>query len=270
MNAHTPIDEISDAEFALVTTIAAEDAGLSIPDTKKSLVQSRITRRMREIGVTDRNRYFETLKSDTEERNELIFVLTTNVSHFYREPHHFEFIRENILSRADCTGLRIWSAGCSNGQEPYTLAYEILSAIPDAAQRDILVLASDIDPGVLAKAKSGVYSETEIEGVPEGTRSKLFDIQDDGQYKVRQDISKLIRFRNLNLNGTWPMRGHFDLIMCRNVVIYFNEHTQHALWPRFAERLVPNGILMLGHSERIHPIEGSGFESIGVTTYRKL
>ena len=268
MNAITPIEELSDKEFSLVISIASTDAGLAIPASKKSLVQSRVARRMRDIGVTDRASYFRSLESDKDERSELIYVLTTNVSHFYREPHHFEFIRNNILSTGTPQGLRFWSAGCSNGQEPYTLALEILTAFPDAAKSDILILASDIDPNVLAKARSGEYSESEIEGVPKESRAKLFEKVGD-QYRVRKEIAELVRFRNLNLNGEWPMKGLFDVILCRNVVIYFNDETQHSLWPRFAEKLVPNGVLMLGHSERIHPIEGTGFESIGVTTYRK-
>lgn len=270
MNSLAPIDEISDREFGQIVTIAAKEAGLAIPDSKKSLVQSRVTRRMREIGIASSEEYFAKLANDSAERRELIYVLTTNVSHFYREDHHFEFIRKNILSKPNPRGLRFWSAGCSNGQEPYTLAHEILRVIPDAAKRDILILASDIDPNVLAKAKSGKYSKTEIDGVPENMRSSLFDETADDCFKVRPGIAELVRFRNLNLNATWPMRGKFDLILCRNVVIYFDDETQRALWPRFGEKLLPNGILMLGHSERIHPLDGSGFESIGVTTYRKL
>ncbi len=269
MTAFAPIDEMSDAEFRRIVEIAAEDAGLAIPPSKKSLVQSRVTRRMREIGVSGCKSYLQRLDTDSAERGELICVLTTNVSHFYREDHHFTFIRDRILSRPDPRGLRFWSAGCSNGQEAYTLAFEILQAIPDAASRDILVLASDIDPKVLEKARSGTYHGTEIEGIPAAVRPK-FLTPSGSMFKVLPDIAALVRFRQLNLNSDWPMRGKFDLIMCRNVVIYFNDQTQAALWPRFADRLKPDGFLMLGHSERIHPLDGSGFESVGVTTYRKL
>lgn len=269
MNALAPTEELTEAEFQLVISIASEDAGLEIPASKKSLVQSRVARRMREIGVSDRHAYFEALRTNGTERSELIYVLTTNVSHFYREPHHFKYIRENVLSRPNTKGLRFWSAGCSNGQEPYTLALEILTAIPDAAKSDILILASDIDPSVLAKARTGMYSEHEIEGVPDTLRAKLFEQHGD-QYHVRKEVSELVRFKSLNLNGDWPMKGQFDVILCRNVVIYFNDETQHRLWPKFAQKLVPNGFLMLGHSERIHPIEGTGFENVGVTAYRKI
>ena len=204
------------------------------------------------------------------ERQELICVLTTNVSHFYREQHHFDYIRDKFLPSRSGRNLRFWSAGCSNGQEPYTLAFELMQVIPDAAKRDILILATDIDQNVIQKAKSGIYTSAEIEGVPAAIRSKLFTDEARGGFKVRPEISDIIRFRTLNLNSNWPMQGRFDLIMCRNVVIYFNDETQRMLWPRFAEILAPNGILMLGHSERIHPLENSGFEPIDVTTYRKI
>lgn len=260
----------SDTDFRRIADIAAADAGLFIPPSKKSLVQSRVTRRMRKIGLDACGEYLARLDHDRTERNELICVLTTNVSHFYRERHHFEFIAENVLKTAGNRRLRFWSAGCSNGQEPYTLAFEILRAIPDAADRDILILASDIDPQVLKNAAAGVYAETEIDGVAIADRPKFFSDNKDGTFSVRPELSRLIRFRQLNLNAPWPMQGQFDVILCRNVVIYFNDATQQALWPRFANALGPGGLLMLGHSERVHPLENSAFENIGVTTYRKL
>lgn len=270
MNIAEGTTSLSDEHFQRIIKIAAQDAGLAIPLSKKHLVQSRVTRRMRQIGSHDCSEYLRRLENDTGERGELICVLTTNVSHFYRENHHFEYIREHILSRPDPSKLRFWSAGCSNGQEPYTLAYEILKAIPDAAEKDILILASDIDPQVVQKAKKGLYSAAEIEGVPSSDRRTFFD-EIDGSYQVRPELAKLIRFRQLNLNASsWPMKRCFDAILCRNVVIYFNDETQQALWPRFKAMLNPGGTLILGHSERIHPLENSGFQSVGVTTYRKI
>lgn len=261
----------SDAHFQRIVAIADTEAGLAIPATKKSLVQSRVTRRMRAIGVDQCGDYLSRLDTDASERGELISVLTTNVSHFYREKHHFEYIAKNILQKTANDRLRFWSAGCSNGQEAYSLAFEILKAIPDATNRDILVLASDIDPRVLRKARSGIYSQTEIEGIPVEDRKRYLDPNGDGTFSISSAASKLVQFRQLNLNGEkWPMKGPFDAILCRNVVIYFSDETQRALWPRFRNLLSSGGVLMLGHSERIHPLENSGFENHGVTTYRKL
>ncbi|MCG6882825.1 MAG: protein-glutamate O-methyltransferase CheR [Silicimonas sp.] len=268
-NEGTPIS-LSDKNFRQIVAIAANEAGLAIPEAKKSLVQSRIARRMRQLGIADCGNYLSSLAGDTEETQHFISALTTNVSHFHREDHHFGIIRDRILGQAQDGRLRFWSAGCSNGQEPYTLAMEILKAIPSAANRDILILATDIDRVVLTRAKSGIYSENDIEGVPVSDRAKFFKRTDDGRFAVTDDLKRMIRFRNLNLNhASWPMDGPFDAILCRNVLIYFSDETQSKLWPRFHRLLKPGGFLMLGHSERIHPLDGSGFVSAGVTTYEK-
>ena len=260
---------LSDKDFHQIVAIAASEAGLAIPEAKKSLVQSRVSRRMRALGIHDCSDYLASLDSDASETQQLISALTTNVSNFYREVHHFEYVRDTILTTPNTSKLRFWSAGCSNGQEPYSLAMEVLKTIPDAAQKDILILATDIDHTVLEKAATGHYSEAEVEGVAQADRKAFFDRTPDG-YQIRDAVRKIVRFRMLNLNGpNWPMQGLFDAIFCRNVVIYFNDETQSKLWPRFRALLKPGGILMLGHSERLHPIEGSGFEAAGVTTYRK-
>ena len=261
---------LSEQHFRRIADFAAREAGIAIPDTKKSLVQSRIGRRMRALGLTDYDAYLGRLDSEPGERRELVSALTTNVSHFYRERHHFDTVREEVLLKAGDGRIRLWSAGCSNGQEPYTLAMEVLKSIPDAAKRDILILASDIDRAVLARAAKGIYSLAEVEGVPVADRARFFTAGDDGTYVVKPELRSLVRFRHLNLNAEWPMQGTFDAILCRNVVIYFSDETQQALWPRFRERLAPDGLLMLGHSERIHPLAESGFKSSGVTTYRRL
>lgn len=270
MNVATNINAISEQHFARIVSIAAQEAGLAIPDSKKSLVQSRVMRRMRKLGIEDCGVYLDGLASNADEKQELISVLTTNVSHFFREKHHFDTLRTSLLEPARSDRIRIWSAGCSTGQEPYSLAMTVLDTIPDAAQKNVLILASDIDPAVLQKATVGRYSRNELDGVEENRLAKYFERVSDTEYEAKPLLKEIIRFRKLNLNGAhWPMKGPFDAILCRNVVIYFNEETQSALWPRFRDLLAPNGILMLGHSERIHPIEGSGFIAAGVTTYQK-
>lgn len=262
---------LSDAEFRRIADIARREAGLAIPDSKKSLVQSRVARRMRTLGFTGCRDYLASLATSNGETEHLIAALTTNVSHFFREAHHFHHLRDHFMKTGLPGRLRFWSAGCSNGQEPYSLAIEILKSIPDAGRRDILILASDIDRNVLLKAAEGSYGAGEVESVPEEDRSTFWRELPDGRFQVTQEVRDLVRFRQLNLNApTWPMRGPFDAILCRNVVIYFSDETQAALWPRFHALLKPGGFLMLGHSERLHPIEGSGFEPAGVTTYRKL
>lgn len=270
---------LSAAGFRRIAEIALEEAGLSIPDGKIALVQSRLSRRMRAIGIAAFDQYVALVSrpENREERRELVSVLTTNVSSFFRERHHFDVFAASVLpplaDRLTRRGgpVRIWSAGCSSGQEPYSIAMECLRAIPDAAERDLLILATDIDPAILKRAAAGRYSETEMAGVPQADRDRFFlRDRDDAQFTVSDALRRLIRFRELNLHGAWPMRGRFDAIFCRNVVIYFDEAHQARLWPRFHASLMPGGLLFLGHSERIHPLEGSGFSGVGVTAYRKI
>ena len=262
---------LSDTDFRQIVEIAAAEAGLAIPEAKRSLVQSRIARRMRSLGLTSCQAYLDSLAGNRDETENLICALTTNVSHFFRENHHFEYVRDRILHAQYLTKLRFWSAGCSNGQEAYSLAIEILKAMPDAARRDIRILATDIDGNVLKKAASGQYSAQEIEGVSKSDRVDFFIEEQPNQFQICAKARELVHFKHLNLNGSnWPMKGPFDAIFCRNVVIYFSDETQSMLWPRFRALLPKGGHLMLGHSERIHPLEGSGFETAGVTTYRKI
>ena len=270
--------ELSDDGFRRISLIALEAAGLAIPDSKKALVQSRISKRMRVLGVTDFAAYIDTVSNpqNSSERRELISVLTTNVSSFFRERHHFDHFARALLPaladrlKARRGPVRLWSAGCSSGQEAYTLAIECLRAVPDAPERDLLILATDIDPAILKRAAAGRYTDAEASAIPQEDRSRFFDADDGGAgYTVKADVQRLVRFRELNLHGAWPMRGQFDAIFCRNVVIYFDAAHQQRLWPRFHAALTPEGQLFLGHSERIHPLEGSGFSTAGITIYRK-
>lgn len=262
---------LSDTDFRQIVAIAAAEAGLAIPEAKRSLVQSRIARRMRALGMSNCQDYLDCLSGNRDETENLICALTTNVSHFFREKHHFEYVRDRILHVQGQRKMRFWSAGCSNGQEAYSLAIEVLKAIPDAARRDIRILATDIDSNVLKKAASGRYSASEIEGVGKADQSAFFVEHSENQFQICDQARELVHFKHLNLNGpNWPMKGQFDAIFCRNVVIYFSDETQAMLWPRFHALLSAGGHLMLGHSERLHPLDGSGFETAGVTTYRKI
>ena len=269
---------LSDDGFRRIARIADEAAGLSIPDSKKALVQSRLSKRMRAIGMTDFSRYLELVSSpdNREERRELVSALTTNVSSFFREKHHFEHLAKRLIplfreKLARREPVRIWSAGCSSGQEPYCIAMECLRAMPDAAGKDLLILATDIDPAILRRATDGVYTQSEIAGIePEDQKRFLSRTPGGDGFAVNDTLRRLVRFRELNLHAPWPMRGQFDAIFCRNVVIYFDEAHQRKLWPRFHAALAPSGTFYLGHSERIHPLEGSGFANAGVTIYRKI
>lgn len=279
MNAMPPksmVVDISDAEFDKLAAIAVNEAGLSIPRSKKSLVQSRIARRLRALSIQNCHEYISYVENNEVELRELISVLTTNVSSFYRENHHFEFLNETVipkirqrLNNGECG--RIWSAGCSSGQEPYSIAMELLKAFPNCSEKDLLILASDIDPKILGKARQGVYSAQELSPIPSHDLARFFtpDENSDTAYHANPELKRIIRFRELNLHGSWPMQNSFDAIFCRNVVIYFDDSHQTALWPRFRNQLISDGFLFLGHSERIQDTESAGFRTAGVTIYQR-
>ncbi len=165
--------------------------------------------------------------------------------------------------------LRIWSAACSTGQEPYSIAFTLLSAWPGAANHDVKILATDIDRNVLAAAEAGVYAENLLDGISPEMRARYFEPAGErGQMRVVQAVRRLITFRPLNLVEAWPMQGPFQAIFCRNVVIYFDEPTQQGIWEKFTPRLAADGALYIGHSERVTGPAGQNLRSQGVSTYR--
>lgn len=266
---------LTDREFARIARIASAEAGLSLSEGKKPMISSRLARRLRETGHADFETYLTFLEEgdSNEERSKLISALTTNVSHFFREAHHFRTLETEVLrplaDKARAGGrIRLWSAGCSTGQEPYSIAMSVLSVLPEAPRLDIRILASDIDQAVLETARRGVYPERLMDGVDPDMRRRFFATGGEG-FTANDDLRSLIAFRRVNLVGQWPFSGPFDAIFCRNVVIYFDVETQAALWPRFHRLLSPRGLLFLGHSERLDPRSAEAFECTGVTTWRK-
>ncbi|MDU8945137.1 CheR family methyltransferase [Ovoidimarina sediminis] len=268
--------ELSEREFDRVRRLAQREAGLSIPDAKRSMVQSRLSRRLRATGHSSFTAYLDEVEGagDGSERLNLISALTTNVSHFFREAHHFETLANTLLPDLKAKAqsgeaIRLWSAGCSTGQEPYTIAMTLLDRWPDLGDADLRILATDIDRVVLSTALKGRYETRQIADVPDRLRRAFLQPDGPEHVTVCPEIRRLITFRALNLIETWPMRQRFDAIYCRNVVIYFSDETQRELWPRFAEALLPGGWLFLGHSERVTDPETLGLTPSGVTSYRK-
>ena len=243
------------------------------------MIQSRLRHRLRALNLSDFESYTKLLNSDAgrSERKQLISALTTNVSHFFRENHHFEMLCGQLLSNrinALRAGgkLRIWSAGCSNGQEAFSVAMALLTAEPEIANLDVKILATDIDPVVVEFAQKARFAERYINGIPNDLLLQHFartDAPHETVYEAKLNLRKMVRFKELNLLGAWPMKSTFDAIFCRNVVIYFDQPTQNQLWPRFKEILLPDGLLFLGHSERIPAPEKVGFHTIGPTSYQR-
>jgi chemotaxis protein methyltransferase CheR len=270
----------TEEDFQRIAKMLHDDAGIAIPEAKATLVYSRLAKRLRALGLGSFRDYCAILTEDggrgAGERQQMLAALTTNVTRFFREPHHFEHLKTKLLppllSAARAGGrVRIWSAACSTGPEPYSIALTILSAMPDAAKYDIRVLATDIDPNVVAEGKRGVYRNDAVEPIPQDLLTRWMQrVGQDGElaWTAGEEMRKLVSFRELNLIGQWPMKGPFDAIFCRNVVIYFEEETQSRVWARFKPLLSQEGRLYIGHSERLSGPVASAFQSDGLTTYR--
>jgi len=265
--------------FRAIAELAYRESGLTLVEEKSSMIQSRLRPRLRVLGLNNFAQYSDFVGSDagTDERKQLISALTTNVTHFFRENHHFETLGTVIDARMEDlrngARMRVWSAGCSNGQEAYSAAMTLLERCPQAAKYDLRILATDIDPQVINFARRGSYAARLMEGVSEPLRKRYFNSNSHGletQFTAKPELKNLIHFNELNLLAPWPMRGSFDVIFCRNVVIYFDLATQTVLWPRFHKALRPDGHLFLGHSERIAAPEALGFRTDGPTSYRPL
>lgn len=263
-------------DFGRIAVLLRRESGIHLRESKTALVYSRLTKRLRALHIDSFQEYCKLLAASSDERVNMLAALTTNVTRFFREPHHFEHLRTNVLPpllEATHRGVavRLWSAGCSSGQEPYSIALTILTLMPEAASHDIRILATDIDPVMVAKGHKGVYGPTELRDVPIETRRRWFEAapgEGRGHLRASGDLRALVAFRELNLNGNWPMRGIFHAIFCRNVVIYFDEETQSQLWSRILPLLSPGGCLYIGHSERVSGPALDAFDNIDITTYR--
>ncbi|MDZ7630648.1 MAG: protein-glutamate O-methyltransferase [Gemmatimonadaceae bacterium] len=255
----TSAPDLSSDDFRRVRRIAYERAGLAIPPGKEGLVRSRVSKRLRERRIATFSAYLDTVEAEGngEEMVALIDLLTTNKTDFFREPAHFDFLREQIVPVVASTGkpLRIWSAGCSSGEEPYTLSMVLRESLPP--RHDFRILATDICTKVIATAKQGTYTAQQLGDVSPERRRKWFTATGDGGATVTAELRAPISFAHLNLMATWPMNGPFDAIFCRNVMIYFDKPTVTRLVNRFHQLLAPNGHLFIGHSESLTAIDHS-------------
>ncbi|HWU77718.1 MAG TPA: protein-glutamate O-methyltransferase CheR [Rhodanobacter sp.] len=268
------------AEFNFLRSFVLEHCGISLGEQKHQLVQGRLLRRLRALGLKNFEAYCELLRRDPEgELGELASVISTNVTSFFREVHHYDLLTNELLprwlseKRRDGDRLRIWSAGCSTGEEPYALAMVLAEAIDKSGGKaDARILATDLSPQALECARKGVYPLERLNGISD-ERRKRWMLRGSGEYaglaSVHPRLRELVTIEPLNLLHNWPMRGPFDAIFCRNVVIYFDQPTKQRLFSRYADLLPPGGYLFLGHSESLHGISDQ-FELVGRTVYRKL
>lgn len=247
-------------DFQAVAKRAYELAGIVLGDNKKSLVYSRLSRRIRRLELTSFQSYLQYLAEHDSEEQAFINAMTTNLTRFFRESHHFEFLTKVVKP-----GWRIWSAGCSTGEEPWSIALTLAHANSLAGA---LILASDIDTQVVEQAQSGVYElETPTPDWFATYQPYLQLNRAKGQFRVRPEIAQVLRFRQLNLLTPWPMKKQLDVVFCRNVMIYFDDQTRLALAKKFINQIKPGGYLIIGHSESLHRFN-LPIRSIGPTIYQ--
>ena len=264
-------------DFRRIAAMLHADAGISLHDHKATLVYSRLAKRLRALGLRSFRDYCALVADETgvDERQRMLAALTTNVTRFFREPHHFEHLRTTalppLLDAARRGGrVRLWSAACSNGSEAYSMGMVVLDLLPEAAALDIKILASDIDPNMIAHAREGSFPASALLPAPPESTRRWFKPVGPGsdELEAGPELRNLIAFRELNLIGDWPMKGRFDVIFCRNVVIYFEEETQSRIWSRFLPHLTQGGRLYIGHSERLTGPAAARFASDGITIHR--
>jgi chemotaxis protein methyltransferase CheR len=265
----------SDADFRGLTQLAYEYAGIALADSKRNLVYSRLSRRLRALGMTSFREYREYLDQNGREIESFINSISTNHTKFFREAHHFDHLRTHVAvpfmqaAARSRNRLRVWSAGCSTGEEPYTIAMVLKREIRDIERQDVRILATDIDTDVLAKAARGEYPVNSVEDVPQAYRDDFESVENAAAAVMMSDeLRSLIVFNRLNLMEQWPFHGLFDAIFCRNVMIYFDAATKSTLVQRFTQRIKPGGWLYIGHSESLigsHP----GLQLVGRTVYRR-
>lgn len=267
-------DELTADQFRVISEMVYRFCGIHLKAGKESLVRARIMKRLRALGIESFDAYLQLIESPggQGELRQMIDVMTTNKTSFFREPAHFDFLVEEVLPSFRTERLRFWSAACSSGEEPYTLAMVLLEHLPGCSGRDIRILATDISRPVMAKAERGRYPEKDILDVPATYLHKYFTVRQSAEgkvYQVKPAVRSMASFACLNLLEPWPMRGPFQVIFCRNVMIYFDRQTQERIVQRFHELIEPGGYLFVGHSEGLSGVR-HGFKYIRPAVYRKI
>jgi chemotaxis protein methyltransferase CheR len=254
---------ISEREFTLFQGLILRDAGIYLAPAKKALLVGRLSKRLRALGLPSFGAYYQRIveEDDREERMQMLDCIATNETHFFREPRQFEFLEKQVIPVWKERGprvLRVWSAGCSTGEEPYSLAMMLLHHFPPGSGRQIEILATDISTRVLARAEAAVWPLDKASEIPLAYR-KAFMLRgtasQEGRMKAAPEIRSLVRFERLNLNDErYAVRGPFHMIFCRNVLIYFQMETKLKVIHRLLDVLAPDGLLFLGHAESLNAV----------------
>ena len=267
----------SDEDFNALRTLVKAHTGINLTDQKRELVYGRISRRLRALNLHSFRDYRELLTDESgKEFAEFCNAITTNLTSFFRESHHFDYVRDHILAPrvADARAarrMRIWCAGCSTGEEAWSIAMSVVEAVPDWQRWDIRILATDLDTQVLKTCVAGEYGADRLRNLSDARVTRFFDVRGSGaarRYQVKPELASLVSFRPLNLMQRLPIRGPLDVIFCRNVVIYFDKETQRGLFARLAPLQRPGDLLFLGHSESLLQVS-EAWTSQGRTVYTR-
>lgn len=266
---------ITPKEFEQFRTLIYQECGISLNESKKILLVSRLSKRLRTLELDSFQAYYDMVSGETEgeEFTLLLDLVSTNKTDFFREPKHFDFLRERILPTLQSTRrVRIWSSASSSGEEPYTIAMTLYDSVPDPERWDFQILASDISTRVLARAALGIYEDERVRDLSPDLVERHFlkgTGERAGMIKVKPHISQMVRYRRINLmDDTFPIKNPLDLIFCRNVMIYFDRPTQAQLVTKFYRYLKPGGYLFIGHSESLQRLE-QPFKAVAPTIYQK-
>ncbi|CAK0775156.1 chemotaxis protein methyltransferase [Gammaproteobacteria bacterium] len=263
-------------EFNYLRKVANERTGIVVSDEKYDMFYSRLSRRVRKLGFSSFREYCDLIRHEPGDQEvlELVNAITTNLTSFFRENHHFEFLARQVVPellsiKASEREVRVWSAGCSTGEEPYSIAITLRETLP--AGWKVRILATDIDSSVLEKAATGVYAMERVNSIPEERLRRWFQRgsgTNDGMVKIKSEVRDLIQFEKLNLMADWRVDGPLDMIFCRNVIIYFDKEGKTRLINRYADHIRNRGYLFIGHSESLFKISDR-FELLHNTIYRK-
>ncbi len=261
-------------DFNILRKLSNDYSGIQVPDERFDMFYSRLSKRVRKLGLSNFKEYCHYLRNNYEQEfTPFINAITTNLTSFFREQHHFDYLRdvvipELLVRNASTKQIRIWSAGCSTGEEPYSVAMTLLENVP--SDWNVKILATDLDTNVLQTAVDGVYTEDRITDLPLNVLKRWFmkSKSSSGHVKVKAELQEIIQFEQLNLIQEWAMKTPFDVIFCRNVLIYFDRETKAALAKRYAKLLASKSWLFIGHSESLNQICNE-FELVATTSYRK-
>ena len=267
----------SEQDFQALRKLVKDHTGINLTEQKRELVYGRLARRLRALNLKSFRDYRNLVGGDGgRELVNLCNAITTNLTAFFREPHHFEYLRTHVLAPLlakppASRRVRIWSAGCSTGEEPYSIAMTVIEAIPELARWDLRILATDLDSDVLERGRRGRYTAERLRALDAARRDRFFVPVQDGKqacYEIRPEVARLVSFKQLNLMHPFPMKGPFEAIFCRNTVIYFDKDTQRELFARLIPLQRPGDMLFLGHSETLFKVSGA-HTLVGRTIYRR-